>query len=420
MPRYVPQHARTEPLPAMGWLNPGRSRDDSDLIIRLGEAQALERFGRCTDRDPYMQGCRHSFFADLLRVADDDQRGDKRLGHMLAGESTLSADPLDDLPAPADRNDDLERVHRRLGTVAAEKRDLTSANAGDVLRPSLPGYLGTIWGQAARSTGTLAAALGTRDLEAGMVDTVAGVPTVSLPRLATGSAVAIQASQNAGVQETDPTTASNSSPVATVSGQVDMSRQVFEFSKPGLDEVITDDLSRALAANVDGEIINGTAASGRTRGLLTWAGIITVTGSVTNAQTFLNSIWQAYSQLAGSSGFGAADTDGYITVLHPRRAAWLAAGVSGTLPPGQPLVPGRLVSTAGIRTDLGGGTEDVALVIEASQIVVLARQPSVRVYDDATSGTMTVRSQAVEYVAVLAKNASAIARVTGLTAPAGF
>src|SRR5262249_38672517 len=138
--------------------------------------------------------------------------------------------------------------------------------------------------------------------------------------------VAVQSSQNSAVQETDPTTTAITSPVSSISGQVDMSRQLFEFSRPGFDAAITDDLSRAHAAAVDVEIVSGSASGGRTRGLLNWSGILSVAGTVTNAQTFLNGVWQAYSALAGSSGFGASDTSAYLTILHPRRASWLVAG----------------------------------------------------------------------------------------------
>ena len=200
-----------------------------------------------------------------------------------------------------------------------------------------------------------------------------------------------------------------------------MSRQAFEFSKPGLDEVIADDLARATATAQDAEIIAGTAASGRTRGLLNWTGILSVTGTVTNQSTFLTGLWQAYSALAGTSGFGAFTVDEYVTILHPRRAAWLLAGVSGTLPASQPLVPGRLVVSAGVPTNLGAGTnEDVAIIVERSQVVVLERGLRIRVFEQVGSGTMTVRVQANTSTALLVKNATAVAKVTGLTAPTGF
>jgi capsid protein len=253
------------------------------------------------------------------------------------------------------------------------------------------------------------------------LDTSSNTPVVTIPRLSGGAGVAMQASQNTAVQETDPTTASNSSPVSTVAGQVDLSRQLFEFSQLGFDAAITDDLSRAHATAFDVEVINGTATSGRTRGLLSWSGILSMGGTVTNASTFLAGLWQAYSALAYGSGYGAASSDGYVTIVHPRRAAWLAAGVSGTLPPGAPLVPSELVVSAGVPSNLGAGTnEDVALVVEKSQVLLLSRNPKIRVREDVLSSTLTVRVAAERHLAVLLKNATAIAKVTGLTPPAAF
>jgi len=256
-----------------------------------------------------------------------------------------------------------------------------------------------------------------------MVDTSSGVPVIRpIPRLTGGSTTAIQSADNAAVSETDPTTAfTATSPVGTIAGQVDMSRQLFDLSRPGLDAVIAADLARDAATKTDVELVSGSAGSGRPRGLLNWTGILSVAGTVTNAQTFLNSLWQAYSQLAGPSGFGASDTSGYLTILSPRRAAWLMAGVSGVLPPGAPIVPGRLVVSAGIPTNLGAGTnEDIALVVDRDQVVVAARGPEIAVYEEVGSGSLTVRVQARQFVAVLVRNAAAVAKVTGLTAPSGF
>jgi hypothetical protein len=116
-----------------------------------------------------------------------------------------------------------------------------------------------------------------------------------------------------------------------------------------------------------------------------------------------------------------APTDGYITLMHPRRAAWLQAGISGTLPPGVSLVPGQLVISAGVPTTLGAGTnEGVTLVVEKSQVLLLSRGPTIRVREDVGSATLTVRVQAERHLAVLVKNANAIAKVTGLTPPSGF
>jgi hypothetical protein len=71
--------------------------------------------------------------------------------------------------------------------------------------------------------------------------------------------------------------------------------------------------------------------------------------------------------------------------------------------------------------DVGAGTnEDVAIVCERSQALLLSNGPRIVVREDVLSSTLTVRIQAVRDFGVLVKNANAIAKVTGLTPPAGF
>jgi hypothetical protein len=254
-----------------------------------------------------------------------------------------------------------------------------------------------------------------------MVDTSSNLPVVTVPRISAGAGVAVQSSQNLAVQETDPTTTAATSPVSTVAGQVDLSRQVFEFSRPGLDMAIADDLSRAHAQQLDIEIVNGTATGGRTRGLLNWSGILSVVGSTTNAQTTVNSIWQAYSALSGSSGYGVSDTSAYITIMHPRRLAWLSAGISGVMPPDGPLLPGTVVASAGIPSTLGAGTnEDVIIVAEKSQVLLLSQGPMIRIFEQVGSGTLTVRVRAAREAALVVLNSAAVCKITGLVAPSGF
>ena len=415
-PRVVPK-AERDALAMMGTIPVGSGADDNGWIARYVAADALQRQGKCTSASPYQPSCSHSYFADLLLAAEADQRQKK------ATENVVLRGRDEGDPAKPWADHGLKEARERLRTTMIrdrEARDLSVSSANEGLRPSMPGYLLTVWGLAARSTGTLAEAFGVVELLPGMIDTASNLPVVTIPRISAGAAVAVQASQNAGIQETDPTTTAATSPVSTVAGQVDLSRQLFEFSKPGFDVAITDDLSRAHAQALDVEIVNGTASSGRTRGLLNWSGILSVTGSVTNTQTFLNSVWQAYSQLAGSSGYGAANTDGYVTILHPRRLAWLNAGVSGVMPPGSAL-PGQVVVSAGVPSTLGAGTnEDVALVVEKSQIVLLSSGPAIRLFDGVGSATMTIRVRAARDFAVIVKNPTAIAKVVGLVAPAGF
>jgi hypothetical protein len=108
-------------------------------------------------------------------------------------------------------------------------------------------------------------------------------------------------------------------------------------------------------------------------------------------------------------------------VLHPRRLAWLNAGVSGVMPPAPPLLPGTVVASAGIPSKLGAGTnEDVAFVVERSQVLLVSTSPMIRLCEEVGSGTLTVRVRAAREAAVIVKNPAAVCNITGLVAPSGF
>ena len=106
-----------------------------------------------------------------------------------------------------------------------------------------------------------------------MVDITGGVPTVSIPRLATGASVAA-GTENSAVSETDPTSAAAVSAVGTVSGMVDLSYQLQDFARPvAMDTAIMDDLGRAYGSALDAQLISGAGSGGATKGLLNWAAI---------------------------------------------------------------------------------------------------------------------------------------------------
>jgi HK97 family phage major capsid protein len=79
------------------------------------------------------------------------------------------------------------------------------------------------------------------------------------------------------VQETDPTSSDYSVTASTIAGQVDLSRQLYDFSNPGMDEIIMQDLARDYATKLDIQVISGSAGSGQQRGIRNIASINTVT-----------------------------------------------------------------------------------------------------------------------------------------------
>jgi hypothetical protein len=239
-----------------------------------------------------------------------------------------------------------------------------------------------------------------------------------VPRFSSGASVAIQASENAAISETDPTTALASSNIATIAGQVDSSRQLWDLARPGFDEALSRELGAALGAAVDVELVAGTNASGRPLGLANVSGINTVTWTDASptAAEFVSKTWDAYRLIVENAGGPANPSpDDYLIVVHPRRLGFLSAASGNTAGlAGLPPLPGRVVASVGIRTNLGAGTEDEAYVIARDEVFVSGNAPRFFVHESVGSGTLTVRFQAMQYVApMFNRRPKAIARISG-------
>jgi hypothetical protein len=400
-----------------------------DVIARDAGRAALHRDADTASGDPYRaqhgQGFTvtsphvpvHSYFRDLLQIALSEQRAETSLLRAIAEGGRGGRDEGPPVPPSHGFADDtVEEARTRIA--AALKRDLSTSTVGDVLRPSAPGYIANIFGQAARQVGRLADAVRREPLDPAYVDTSTGVPVVTIPRLSGGAAVASQASQNAAVQETDPTTAGYSAPLATVAGQVDMSTQLFELSRPGFDAVIANDLGRATGTVLDAQLVSGSGTSGQLRGLATVSGILTAATTATTAQAQLSAIWNGFNLLAGSTGFGSPDPDSYLTVMHPRRYAFLSGGSGGTGAQVTPNLPGQVVLTGGVRTNLGAGTnEDEVLIVDKSVVVLVGGTPTIRVFEEVGSGTLTVRVSSWANAALLVTAPTGIVRISGFPTP---
>jgi HK97 family phage major capsid protein len=308
----------------------------------------------------------------------------------------------------------IEEVRARLATVpSVEKRDVTSADPGATSFLG-PGYLGELFNTAARAEASLAQALGLQPIPP-------GVKQIDIPRLDTGASAAVPATEGANVSETDIDAASQAGKIGIIAGRSDLSIQAAEWMDPSFDAVIAKDLGKAIGAALDAQLIAGSNASNQTLGLATVTGIKTVayTDASATTQEFLGKTWAAYDQIA-NGGQGTADPDEYLTVLHPRRLAWLYANAQNAQTI-EPRVPGRIVPCAGLRTTLGGGTEDEAYVILPAELPVFA-SPSVSIIVDenSLSGTMQVRLVAYRAVATgFGRAPAAVCRIsgTGMIAP---
>jgi HK97 family phage major capsid protein len=360
--------------------------------------QRVETKEPLTYRSP-KEGGQHSFFTDLHAAAKGDFEA-------------------------------RDRLNRHSTEIRVERRDLTStAGAGGEFIPPL--WLMDRWIPLLRSSRAIADSLTRLDLPAGTM-------SISLPKLSGGAATAIQASENAGIQETDPTTTSVTANVRTIAGQVDISTQLFEIPQPGLDEVLFRDLARDYATKLDVQVISGSGVSGQLLGLRTVSGInaITYTSGSPTVALLWGQIANAVQQVTGA--FGNPDT----IAMHPRRWAYMLAGLDST---NRPLFNGntnmmgsgdintsdgavgslmglRVIVDPNLPTNIGAATnQDVILVYDSSQIFLWEEgAPRTRVFEDVGSGTLTVRLRVHGYSALMANRLPTMISAiggTGLVAP---
>lgn len=161
-------------------------------------------------------------------------------------------------------------------------------------------------------------------------DVPPGTDSINIPKVNTGTAVAPQTNQNTGVQQTDLTTTSVSSPVVTIAGGQTVSLQLIEQSPLNIDEVVLTDLAQDYAQKLNTQVLLGPGTAGTVTGLLTLAGTLAVT--YTSGTPTLAAL---YSKLAGA--IQGIHTSRFLPptaiVMHPRRWAWAEAQLDGNSRP---------------------------------------------------------------------------------------
>lgn len=152
--------------------------------------------------------------------------------------------------------------------------------------------------------------------------------TVNISRITTGSGTAIQATENAAVQETNLDDTLLTVDVRTISGQQDVSRQALDRST-GVEAVVLADLVAAYNTTLDAQILNADGTSGTHLGLKNTSSIISVAytdASPTAAEAYPK-MFDLQSQVQSGYYGGISHL-----VMHPRRWNWLASQVGTSFP----------------------------------------------------------------------------------------
>lgn len=324
----------------------------------------------------------------------------------------------------------LERHGREM--VAAgelpESRDVGTGAFGALV---VPQYLTELYAEVARAGRPTANVVRSLPLpDEGM--------TLNIPRGTTGTATAEQSSENTAVQETDFDETTLQVSVATIAGQQDVSRQSIERGR-GTDEIVYADLVADYATKVNAYVLSKASI-----GLLNQSGVNSVT--YTDASPTVTELWPKLAdgtQQVNSTRFMPAT----VAIMHPRRWGWLTAAVDSTgrplfvssVAPQNPMgvgvaneygqVVGTLsnglpvVTDAGIPTNLGGGTnEDAILIMRADDALLWEEAPTPRRlrFEETLGGSLTVKLVVYGYVAFTAgRYPSSIAKIsgTGLATP---
>ena len=266
----------------------------------------------------------------------------------------------------------------------------------------------------------------------------AGTDSINLPRLATGTAVAEQATQNTAVQNTDATTNSVTANVVTLAGQQVVAVQLIEQSPINMDQILLADLAADYAVKTDIFVINNNATN--KVGLLNVSGVNAVSLTATTAVGLYAKVADAIQQIHSTRIMPPQ-----AIVMHPRRWAMLLAAVDTA---NRPLVvpsgnaPQNGMGTFGgvnsqgmvgtlqglpvyvdpnIPTNLGTGTnEDRILILRTDDVILFEGTPRAEAFREPLAAQLSVLLRFYNYAAIHAsrypKSISVISGV-GLVPP---
>lgn len=412
---------------------------------------------------------------EATRAVDAAQSDVARLEAEVAEEARMDAlmgQVRDTAPAPRPtggaRVTSEPEVYRRGGPVSYF-RDLTAAmtrtgngisEAGDRLQRNARQFADTVRNAPASETRALSTTDGaggdfvpplwlinqfielarpgrvTADLVNGQV-LPGGTDTISLPRLATGTAVAQQATQNTAIQNTDATTNSVSATVVTLAGGQSLAQQLLDQSPINMDEILLEDLASDYAVKADVFVLLNNATNA--------VGLISAAGTNVNVTaTALTGAGSAWSKLADA--VQQIHTTRYMPptaiVMHPRRwASYLASVDTAGRPLITPSAMNPLAASSGVvsagfvgimqglpvytdpnlPTNLGAGTnQDPILVLRERDTIFYESAPRAEASIQPGFNTLTVNLRFYRYAAIHASRfpkSTAVLNGVGLVAP---
>ena len=327
-----------------------------------------------------------------------------------------------------------ERLARHMKEEEIERRDVDTSNFAGLV---IPQYLVDLAAPLAR------AGRPTADFATNKMNLPPAGMSLEISRMTTGTSTAIQETQNTAVSETDADDTLLSIPVRTIAGQQDLSRQAIERGT-GIDTFVIADLIRSWHTTLDAQVLNGTGSNGQFTGIRNAGGnAITFTSGSPTVALLYPKLADALQQIQSN-----VFTTPTHWILHPRRLAFLLAGVDSSNRPlvvptaggptnavssgagvaqyansGYQLLGLPIITDANVGTTYGGATDEDEIYLVDSREMHLWEQPgspfSLR-YDATAPGSLTIKTVVYGFSAFTAQRYAAAASIisgTGLTAP---
>jgi HK97 family phage major capsid protein len=219
--------------------------------------------------------------------------------------------------------------------------------------------------------------------------------TVNISRITTGPSVALQASENSSVSNTDMDDTLLTENVQTAAGQQTLSRQAIDRGT-GIEDIVLGDLFRAYATTLNSTLLNQA-----TTGLTNVASAITYTDTSPTQEELYPKLLEANASV--EAGLLAQATPSHV-IMHSRRWNWLQAKLTANHPmfsqPGiDPQVAGAnngvgynrgvrgllpngnlVVVDNNIATNLGAGTNEDEIYVVAADECHLWEDPNAPVF----------------------------------------
>lgn len=342
-----------------------------------------------------------------------------------------------------DAHDAVDRLVRNSRRVAAEQRALgntnTTGGSGGEFAP--PQWLINEYIDLARP-GRVTADLFTKG------EVPYGVSSINLPKLLTGTTVALQTTQNSTLAQTDLTTGYVSTGFATVGGKQVVSQQLLDQTAIPFDRVILADLAAAYAQQIGSQVLTGAGTgtnnnavvNGLANAAVPAGNQIAFTSATPTPQQFYGAAAAAYSAFVTSRY--APPT---VWLMHPRRYFWLLSKSDSSGRPlavptavaqnpmatvnGAPATSGYAGEFLGLPVALdpnlpitgGAGTnQDTVYLLKADDLWLFESPPQVEAFREPYADSVGVLFRMVGYLGtILNRRATSIATIsgTGLVTP---